>query len=512
MRALLGYEAHALKRGDKVPVVWDFNKVMNPHILIAGASGAGKTHTIRDLIAGLSSTTRPGQRVQFHVFDVAGDMMIPGASTLLFSERTSFGLNPLRIDPDPDFGGVRRRVQSFIRTLNKVSTLNLGVKQEACLRNILFDVYAIFGFRQDDPSTWFVDESQSHLISDGSDGRLYIDVSKDDYAKVQSLGLAKWDPAKALFWVRPDQYTGSITQWPVKRAGRSYPTIKDVLEYARRLLVKSFMGADEEAVTCLEAFNRAATSYQRKVIQAARRGEMEWRDETLEAGLEKAAGKAIDAYTAYVGAIKTGRELDNLVKYDSIDTLKSVCDRLEGMVCAGIFKDRPIVFPAGQSILRYNLKPLTTEEKRMFVVFRLEELYAQAVQRGEEQDDVIDVFILDEFGNYATVAEDRDNIINVIAREGRKYSACLFCAHQDPLEFPDGFMSSVATKILLRVDENYWKPLATKMRVEERLLAWTTPGKSAGVQIKERGSSKSSWAWTVTPSHAQALPQGLRAA
>lgn len=497
MRAQFGYDAGALKQGTKAAIEWDFDRVMNPHIMIAGGSGAGKSHTIRKFISEVSQTARPGRRIRFHVFDAHGDMHIPGSSSLLFSEQGHQGLNPLRIDPDPHYGGVRKRVQNFIRTLNRVSTLALGVKQEACLRNILYDVYAIHGFRQDDPSTWLIDESQSHLISDGSDGRLYLDVPRADFEKARSLGVAKWDPARALFWVPVDQYVGSVTQWPAKRAGRTHPTLRDVLAYARRILIRSFMGSDEEAVTCLEAFNRAATAYQRRVLQAARRGQTDWRDDEAEAGLSKAADKAIDAYTAYVGAIRTGRELDNVMKYDSTDVLKSVCDRLEGMVQTGIFKEQPISFDGSASVLVYDISPLADEEKRMFVTFRLEELYGRQVQRGV-QDDWIDVYIVDEFGIYTSVASDPESIYNVIACAGRKYSACLVCAHQNPTAFPDNFMSSVATKVILSVDEQYWKALVSKMRIEDRLLAWIKPRKSAGIQIKERAGAKAEWRWVVT--------------
>ncbi|PMZ42903.1 hypothetical protein C1X25_33170, partial [Pseudomonas sp. GW247-3R2A] len=93
----------------------------------------------------------------------------------LFSEQTQWGMNPLRINPDPHYGGVRKRVQGFVSTINRVMRA-LGPKQEAALRNILQDVYAKHGFNQNEPSTWLIDETVGQLMSEGGDNRFYIDV------------------------------------------------------------------------------------------------------------------------------------------------------------------------------------------------------------------------------------------------------------------------------------------------------------------------------------------------
>lgn len=48
----------------------------------------------------------------------------------MFSEQTTYGMNPLRVNPDPHFGGIRKRVQGFITTINRVIMRALGPKQE----------------------------------------------------------------------------------------------------------------------------------------------------------------------------------------------------------------------------------------------------------------------------------------------------------------------------------------------------------------------------------------------
>jgi len=51
MRVTLGINAYLQRTQQKrIPVVWDSQTSMNGHIMIMGGSGAGKTHTARQLL------------------------------------------------------------------------------------------------------------------------------------------------------------------------------------------------------------------------------------------------------------------------------------------------------------------------------------------------------------------------------------------------------------------------------------------------------------------------------
>ena len=175
MQVTWGYSARELRSGNRVPVIADTASTVNGHALIVGMTGAGKTYTLKRMIREMAATGDPAQPARFYVFDIHGDIDIDGASTVMFSEQTGYGLNPLRVNPDVHFGGVRKRVQGFMSTMNSVMR-ELGPKQQATLRNVLYDVYERHGFRQEDPSTWAVNEDETHLLSNGTDGRIYIDV------------------------------------------------------------------------------------------------------------------------------------------------------------------------------------------------------------------------------------------------------------------------------------------------------------------------------------------------
>ena len=405
-------------------VCLDTSLAVNGHALIVGMSGAGKTHTLRKVIRQMSDTAAAANEPmpRFHVFDVHGDINIPGASTVLFSEQTQWGLNPLRVNPDPHYGGVRKRVQSFSSTINRVMR-NLGEKQEAVLRNLLLDVYARHGFKSDDPSTWLID-TEARLLSDGADNRFYLDVPIEEKDGAKALG-ARWDAAMRAWFIQPSDYRGAITKWPPKMTARTHPGLKDVIRMAQSVMEQQFLGTGITSIANLEAANRAAQSYQKKLLSLLRRGEKALEDPDLKAELDKVKKKAIDAYTEYANSIVTGREMETLFKYDSTAVLKSVIDRLENLESIGIFKTDPPPFDPRASVWRYNIKPLLLEERKLFVLFKLEELFMEALQRGE-QPHILDVIVLDEAHIY--MDDSDDNIIDTIAKEARKFGVSLIAA------------------------------------------------------------------------------------
>lgn len=484
------------------PVIWDTSKLINGHILILGASGVGKSHTIRKVSRrALASAAESRRSVRFHVFDVHGDLDIPGASEVQFSESVTFGLNPLRVNPDPHFGGVRKCIQRFIRTINQSSRTALGVKQEAVISNLLEDTYREFDFEIDDAETWKVNGAQVRLAGGQLDNRLYLEIPFDqkDEAKAIGGGALRWDAKKGLWWCHTEKYTGELTRWKPAVRMREYPTVDAVLEYAHRIHLERFLGTDQKAIIALQLLNKQARKYQAKLLNAARwsnwnGGEI---DVEMRAELEAARATASETYDAATRSIQTGHELNSLIRYQSVDVLKSVVDRLQNLKRTGIFKDTPPPFDRANPVWRYKVNALAQEEKKMFVLFTLQSIFSRAVQRGEVPD-VIDVIVLDELGTYCgrEDADEGDGIIGTIGREGRKFGIALWGAAQSPASVPESLVSSTGTKLLLGIDESYWQHAVTKLRVEKDLLEWVKPQVSCAIQLKERGNTRNRWLWT----------------
>lgn len=491
-----GQDYFDARNGQKTPVCFDSSKLINPHVLILGASGTGKSWNIRKMI-------REGQKsapnVRFHVMDVHGDLEIEGASTVSFSEAAPFGLNPFRVNPDPEFGGVRRCFQAFIRTINQASTTQLGVKQESVIRNLVLDVFRNFGFQQDDPSTWVMNALQMRALGSASDNRVYLQVPFEEKDKASAYG-ARWDAEKRHWYCQSENYKGELTRWAPAFKERRYPTVSDVVSYARSIHLERFLGSEQKAMRALAAVNKAAATYQKKMLEHAKINRISGNsfDPEAEEALARARETAIEAYTVYVNSVQTGLELETLVKYDSPEVLKSCIDRLGNLEATGIFKDSPAPFDTENSVWRYKLNALESVEKKMLVLFILQSLFNKAVQRGECSD-VQEVIVLDELASY-TASADNDGILNVIAREARKFGLALWCANQSPLNVPEGIASSVGTKVILGLDEGHWNSAINRFRIDEKQLAWIQAHSTQSVQLKEKGALKARWRWVnITP-------------
>lgn len=495
MKMLLGHDYFASRNGQQLAVEFDSSKLINPHLLILGASGVGKSHTLRRLInAGNASDVR----VRFHVFDVHGDLEVDNASVVQFSEVAPYGLNPLRVNPSPEFGGVRKCIQTFIRIINQASTTALGVKQESVLRNLLLDVFRDFGFDANDSTTWSLNALESRLLSGGADNRLYLNVPLAEKDEAKALG-ARWEGTLKHWWVPAHAYKGDVTRWPPAFRPREYPSVTDVAAYARRLHEEKFLGSDQTAMRALSQLNKAARAVQKKALDAARMRKQNIYDADSAEELESAGQKAIDAYSDYVKSIRTGYELENLLKYDSPDVLKSVLDRLENLSATGVFKSNTAPFDPQRPVWRYKLNALGMEEKKMMVLFMLQELFNKATQRGEQKS-VVEVVVLDELSTYTTSQdEDGDGIIGIIARQARKFGLGLWAADQSPAGIPASLTSSLGTKVILGLDEMYWNEAVSKLRMETKLLQWVAPRSTMAVQLKEAGATKNRWWWVTLP-------------
>ena len=150
MKVKLGEEFFSVRNGNPENVYIDYTKVVNPHMILVGPSGTGKTYTLRKII---NATVSKNSSVRFHILDVHGDIETVKESVVKFSETTSYGLQPLKLSSDPDFGGVRKKIRSFIKMLNQANR-KLGPKQETVLYHLLEDLYYARKFDPKNPKTW----------------------------------------------------------------------------------------------------------------------------------------------------------------------------------------------------------------------------------------------------------------------------------------------------------------------------------------------------------------------
>lgn len=447
MKIPLGYNSALLKYEDeqnpnKSLIWWDTQKLINGHVILAGKSGSGKTFTLRKLLLNIlkaveaeKKNSQNNIKFRVHIIDVHGDIDIgPEASTVKFSESTNYGFNPLLINKDKDFGGVRKRIQSFISSLNRTG-FKLGGNQEATLRNLLIDLYAANGIFENNPETWV--------------------ISKD-------------------------------SKYPRN------PTIDDLARYTENKMKSMFLGlvGKNNCTTLLEKTNRAQNKLFKK-IKSTKKATNDEIDK-LKEDIIKLKAEVIDNFTNYINEIDSGKEFDELLKYDSLDVMKSLSNKINNLNSIGIFKNEPPPFDINKNIWRYDIKSLDIDEKALFVSFLCETLFYKAVQRGE-QNDVVEIIVLDEA--HLFVNDDPRNPINTIAKEARKFGLALFAASQSLTHFSDDFLSNVSTKIILGIDQIYWSNSINKLKLTEEALKWIIFHKRILMQINNKGDVKNEFLW-----------------
>lgn len=484
----------------KNPIILDTQKTINGHLQISGVTGMGKTHQIRRLVGGaLRSAVQSRQPLRFHIFDPHGDMNMPHCSSIKFSEATQYGFNPLEINPDPDFGGVRRAIKKFIAALQKQK--KLGSKQEAAVRYLLEDLYMQRGFHPDHPASWIPDDPYLvHERMTGKEDRVYLNVPfehKDRFKMLTKPQDGKFiagfddDPGFKSWWVYEENYVGDLLMWEPKHIFKSFPTIVDLVKFVKLKMKAQLCGSNSAAMALLNDVSQASRIYYRRVEELAKLNKVMEESERaqLEGNLDKAKQNAVDAYSSFLNAVRTGREIDDVIRYNSEEVLNSVYERIQNLAASGIFNPEPPPFDTSLPIWRYDIKYLEVSVQRMLVDLVCTSIFDNAVQRGF-QDDVVEVIMIDEGARYAT--DEEGNILQMISNEARKFGLGLWIASQTPAHFADDFLKSTGTILILGLSAADSRVAANKLGLTDSgLLEKIQPQKTALIQMKNKGELNS---------------------
>lgn len=494
MRIAFGNDEESAREGVADPVFWHEADAVNGHIGLFGMSGSGKTFTLRRIVSQVASANA-GARV--HIMDVHGDLQMPNESVVRFSEATPWGINPLRLSSHPDFGGVRKRIQSFLSQLDEVGRSPMGERQASSLRNLLIDLYSQRGFRMDDPSTWR--EERGAPPAGAAEGRIYLDIPFDakDAAKeaARNAGIRMgFDGDVKCWWV--DRHEGALERYPLRAWGKTYPTLADAAAFAKTRLRSLTTGGGTKSTRLLEEHNKKVVAWQAKA-RKMEAGQARNEDVAeLRAEVTEGIPAIVESFSEYVENIASGRELDALIRYDTLDTMRSLVNRLDGMVNAGIFNSGVPPFDENAPVWRHDLTALSLAEQRLYVFTVVTRLFEEARERGIAKGaaDILDLIVVDEASKFF---KDTDsNIIDIVAREGRKYGVGLVAASQSPAEFSDSFLSNTSVKVLLKLDDTEGLKAKRKMLIPDEILNGIEMGRVAAIQIVRRGQASSPYRLT----------------
>jgi hypothetical protein len=135
----------------KQDLAWAPGKQSNGFFLILGASGSGKTETLKVLGNGISEFGTPVLVLDFH-----GDVKFPGLESVLLSSGTSstIGLNPMELDSHSAEETGLYDQRKVIRDMIRNAVPALGHRQGSILRDAIEEAYTGRGVKDSDPSTW----------------------------------------------------------------------------------------------------------------------------------------------------------------------------------------------------------------------------------------------------------------------------------------------------------------------------------------------------------------------
>jgi hypothetical protein len=156
VRALLGQPTNlevvlGVEQGSSVPAVWQPGRQSNGSFLILGASGSGKTETLKVLGSSIAAAGIP-----VLVFDFHGDVVLPGVQSVLLSSgsASTLGLNPMELDVHSAEESGLYDQRASLRSMIQRAVPALGHRQASVLRDAFDEAYRRAGIMDADPSTW----------------------------------------------------------------------------------------------------------------------------------------------------------------------------------------------------------------------------------------------------------------------------------------------------------------------------------------------------------------------
>lgn len=135
----------------KSPVPWAPGRQTNGFFLVLGASGSGKTETLKVLGKGIADYGVPVLVLDFH-----GDVKFPGLRSVLLSSGTAStaGVNPMELDSQSAEETGLYDQRKVVRDMIRNAVPALGHRQNAILRDAIEQAYQDRGFDDADPKTW----------------------------------------------------------------------------------------------------------------------------------------------------------------------------------------------------------------------------------------------------------------------------------------------------------------------------------------------------------------------
>lgn len=408
-------------------VDWSYTLVNNFNILFMGMSGAGKTHTIHQMLARIHA-----RGTTFHVIDIKGDFGYEnlvdsglGAyvtpddfNNIRFDYYDGASINPLQVPSTKQGGGVLMTIETM-KTLVKSFSPNIGVKQLGYLGDVLKMVYEERGIVHDDESTWVRPSPTLHDL-----------LGKIDLVfNVISSGLS----------------IGSVTEI-MQAFGKSKSKAESTI---------TKMNAEEkDQIEITEKINEQADS----LIE-------------LVTGMVK---QSISYNTLQKGSVGNGA----VYEYWSKDSLYGLRSVIQGMVDSRLFTGNPSRTQRGK-INRYDLTEISPQHQQVIMRIVASRVFAMGVMETRLNNTFNPttpnhILVADEGKHVKEISQSAMSPFNRIGTEGRGYGVGIWCGVQQPDQVTADLLKNFATFFILKTPESTYPEVSRMFGVKPAYMKQLT--------------------------------------
>lgn len=395
----------------------DKRETQNGHMLIVGGSGSGKTRLLKKIIENLDNRGK-----QVYVIDFHGDMETANETSYRFSLRNSqYGLNPFEIETDSENGGPNAQASIVLANFKKNFIPNMGAVQKNTFRRFLIDCYRYVGMLDEDENTW-----HRPLPT--------VSTMMELYEKINHI--IKTGDGMSL--------ANSLEKLSKLNREHNFENDED-----RRVSLMNRITNE------LENLNQTTTRYNQYLTE----------------------GMYPELFNINISPhVDTSFYLDP----NTAKAFGSLSPYLNDLNASSVFNDsKP---PKAKGVVRYDISGFTNTDKPSEAMFFadtvIQQIFRAAKLRGEYRKlgkpGKADIYVvIDESKLILPTGKDKENpynILNRIVTESRKFGMCLIIVSQRPDHFPEEMLSSIYTKVVLRINENDVKAATRALGIKDPSL------------------------------------------
>lgn len=186
-------------------IFWNPEQLPNAHIVAIGASGSGKTQTLKGIAFALSLEY---PSVKFVIIDFHGDQDISGETVFEFHRESPHGVNLLSVNLDTEGGGVSLQIIAVVGSMKR---LLLGANQAGVLLEAIKQAYSRRGIFDEQCKTWKLEPPTF------ADVREVLEKSESKEAAKLLLKLATFFEYGIFSRRQPDFFNTQITRLDLSR-------------------------------------------------------------------------------------------------------------------------------------------------------------------------------------------------------------------------------------------------------------------------------------------------------